>query len=106
MRRKDPVVCAQVAKHREFALAGQKDRLHRDDSGWNYGRQLVRDALGICSVSNDEANHIGQSLHCTSQVRTSRLVEVEQNWQVVTLAQLVSQSVENCLSLIREAAKD
>jgi hypothetical protein len=103
----NPVVSPpQVLEHRELALTGQKDRLNGNGSGRNNSRQFERDAAWIGDVGDNEPRHMGQGRDCPYKILAGWLVEVEQDWHVAAVAQLVPQRVEDFLSPWREAAED
>src|SRR3954453_24139033 len=64
------------------------------------------DAAWIRQIGNDEPSHVGEGLDRPGQIFAVRLIEVEQDGQEVTLAQLLAQSVKDRFALWREAAQD
>jgi hypothetical protein len=52
--------------------------------------QLLRDAARVSQLGNDEAGHAGQQCDSLSNVLSGRKLKVEQDRQVVTLAQFLT----------------
>jgi hypothetical protein len=96
----------KVDEHRVLALPYQQDRADWNNGGWDYHRQFVWDAAWLRQVSDNEPGHIGQGLNRSSEILAGRLVEVEQDREVVALPQFLSQGIEHRLALRREAAED
>jgi hypothetical protein len=59
------------------------------------GFQLLGDAARVSQVGNDEPRHPGQQRDRLGNVPSGRDLEVEQDRQVVTLAQFLTKSVED-----------
>ena len=95
----------QVRKHCELAVTGEKDRLYGNE-GVRDLRDLVGAAARVRQIGNDEPGHVGQGQNCPSEVLARWLVEVEQDRQVLVLAEFVTEGIKNCFALRREAAKD
>src|SRR5262245_57662438 len=87
-------------------LAAQKNGLHGDNRAWNHHRQFMWDTARISQIGNDETGHAGERLDRSGQVFSIGFIEVEQNGQEVTFAQLLAYSIEHCLTLIRETTQD
>jgi hypothetical protein len=89
-----------------FLLAGEHDRHHghrrqiRDDRG-----QLLRDALGVGEVCDDETRHVRERHDGLGEVAAGGLVEVEQHRHVAACAQFVAQRIEQRLALRGETAQ-
>ena len=95
----------QVRKHCELAVTGEKDRLYGNE-GVRDLRDLVGAAARVRQIGNDEPGHVGQGQNCPGAVLARWLVEVEQDRQVLVLAEFVTEGIKNCFALRREAAKD
>ena len=100
-------IALPVLKYRVLGIIGLDERLDR------YGRQVgnddsqfFRDALGIGTIGDDEAGHVGQSGDGFGKVAIGRFLDVEDDGQVVALAEFVMQGVKDALTLEREAAED
>ena len=70
------------------------------------GFQFPGDAHRVSQVGDDETSHPGYQRHRLGDVPRGWSSEVEQDREVVTLAQLLAYRVEDCLTLIGKATED
>lgn len=68
--------------------------------------QLLWDALRIGNIGDYEPGHVRQRRDGLGDVPAGRLVEIEEDWQVVPLAEFISDGVENGFTLRTESAKN
>src|ERR1017187_4658543 len=107
MRLQNPMVSPlQIGEHGVLALSFQDDRLHRYDSVWDEGSQLVRHTARVGQIGDDEPGHVGQRGDRPGEVLAGGLLEIEQDRQIIALAELVSNRVENYFSLRRKATQN
>src|SRR4029077_3829601 len=65
----DPWESPQVLEHGVLMLRCQQQRLDRDRLQTRYKRQsLMRDALSVCDVRNNESSHVGKRANGFGQV--------------------------------------
>src|SRR6516225_6122240 len=57
-------------------------------------------------VSNHKPREARQRFNCFRHIPASWDREVKQDWQQITIAQFITQRVEDCLTLIREATEN
>jgi hypothetical protein len=96
-----------VFEYALFPLRGRKERLYGDGRERRNNRhQLLRDALGVGDVGDHELRHMCQGGNGFGNVTIRRLLEIEQDRQVVPLPQFVTNGVENGFAFGSEAAKN
>jgi hypothetical protein len=93
-------VAPEVFKHAVLMLRGQQQWLHRNRwHGRDHGHKLLRNALRVGDVGDHEPSHVGEGGDRFCQVAAGRLVEVEEQRQVVPLTQLIPDCFRYNLSL-------
>src|SRR6516164_334523 len=96
------VLRVEVLEHRIKRRTFEQQRLNRYANGRDDCLQLLRDAAWVSQVGNDETSHAGQQCDRLSKVPPSRSVKVEEDREVVTFTQFLTQRIEYFLTLIRE----
>src|SRR5262249_51091335 len=92
VHRKHPmeVLWVEVLEHRIKRRTFEQQRLNRYANGRDDRLQLLGDAAWVSQVGNDETGHTGQQCDGLSNVPPGRNLKVEEDRQVVTLAQFLT----------------
>src|SRR5262245_39851083 len=96
----------EIHEHRERLFARLQNRYKWNHVIWYRRLQFQRDGTRFRSIRDDEAAHPGQHHYGLGQIATCRAVEIEHDRKIATLAERVSDGLEERFSFLCESAKN